>query len=49
MIERFAEDMQQLDDESFYERLQQLKEDHKKTLQICESAYKQKVRHDHLI
>ncbi|XP_067938833.1 protein FAM161A-like [Watersipora subatra] len=42
-IESLAEDLDMLNDEQFYERLQELKADHQKTLSMCAQAYKTKV------
>lgn len=42
-IEQLAVDLDSLSDEQFYERLQELKADHQKTLQMCQKAYNDKV------
>ncbi|CAH1792580.1 unnamed protein product [Owenia fusiformis] len=47
MIQDIATELGDLDDDNFYERLVQLKNDHKKTLSLCEELYNEKVNGHH--
>ncbi|XP_071164391.1 protein FAM161A-like [Mytilus edulis] len=44
-LKTIARDLSNCTDEEFYEKLTQIKNEHKKTLVLCEKLYKEKVNH----